>query len=79
MRSHPIPEVGLPDPERDTSPICEEVDEFDDTGLEGGAHGGVCHFNGRVFTVGDYVRSGNELLHCEGRGVWIRSGELRPR
>lgn len=79
MRNHPIPEVGLPDLERETSPICDEVEEFDDAGLEAGAHGGVCHFNGRAFRVGDYVQSGNELLHCEGRGVWVRSGELRPR
>lgn len=80
MRNHPIADVGVPDPERDTSPICDEPDElFDDSGLDDDTHGGACYFNGRAFAVGEYVRSGSELLHCEGRGVWVRSGELRPR
>lgn len=79
MRNHPIPEVGVPDPNRDTSPICDEFDAFDDSGVDDDAHGGVCYFNDRAFALGEYVQSGSELLHCEGRGVWVRSGELRPR
>jgi hypothetical protein len=37
---------------------------------------GVCYFNGVPYRVGDYVLSGNELLHGEERGIWIRRGEL---
>ncbi len=68
-----IPQVGAPDPERNTSPIFDEDDEISfDLELESG----VCYFNGAPYRVGDYVLSGNELLHCEERGVWIRRGEL---
>jgi len=28
--------------------------------------------------VGQYLRSGSELLHCEERGIWVRKGETRP-
>jgi hypothetical protein len=38
----------------------------------------VCYFNGVAYSVGQYVRSGSELLHCEERGVWVRKGEMRP-
>jgi hypothetical protein len=68
-----IPQVGAPDPELNTSPIFDEEDEISlDTELETG----VCYFNGTPYRVGDYVLSGNELLHCEERGIWIRRGEL---
>jgi hypothetical protein len=39
---------------------------------------GACYFNGAAYPIGDYVRSGSELLHCEERGVWVRVGEMRP-
>jgi len=68
-----IPQVGAPDPERNTSPIFDEDDEIS---LDMELETGVCYFNGVAFRVGDYVLSGNELLHCEERGVWIRRGEL---
>ena len=68
-----IPQVGAPDPERNTSPIFDEGDEISlDTEIETGA----CYFNGVAYRVGDYVLSGNELLHGEERGIWIRRGEL---
>ena len=71
-----IPQVGAPDPELNTSPIFDEDDEISlDLELETG----VCYFNGTAFRVGDYVTSGNELLHCEERGVWILRGEFRDR
>jgi len=40
---------------------------------------GVCYFNGAVYALGTYVLSGDELLRCERRGVWVREGELRPK
>lgn len=74
MTEH-IPDVGAPDPERKTSPIFDEDEELSlDLELEASA----CYFNGASYPIGQYVRSGSELLRCEGRGVWMRSGEVRP-
>lgn len=68
-----IPEVGAPDPEKKTSPIFDEDDEsWVDLELESG----VCYFNDATYPIGQWVRSGSELLHCEGRGLWVRKGEL---
>lgn len=74
MTKH-VPQVGAPDPEANTSPIFDEDDEVS---LDAELETGVCYFNGVAYAIGDYVRSGDELLRCEGRGVWIREGELRP-
>lgn len=78
MRDHHVPVVGAPDPELGTSPIFDEFDEFEEAVVAAEGDRGVCYFNDRTFPVGSYVQSGDELLHCEGRGVWVRSGELRP-
>ena len=72
-----VPQVGAPDPERKTSPIFDE-DEMDDLSLDLELEAGVCYFNGESYPIGQYVRSGDEVLHCEGRGVWFRAGELPP-
>lgn len=65
------PQVGAPDPEKRTSPILDEDEEFEaDLELETGA----CYFNGQSYPIGSYVTSGSELLHCERRGVWVRAG-----
>jgi hypothetical protein len=70
-----IPNVGAPDPELKTSPILDDDEgETLDTELETG----VCYFNGRIHRIGEYVRSGGEVLHCVERGVWIRQGEIEP-
>lgn len=69
------PQVGAPDPEHETSPILDEQQEPSlDLELERGA----CYFNGMPYPIGQYVRSGSELLRCEGRGVWVRKGEIEP-
>ncbi len=69
------PQVGAPDPERKTSPIFDEDDEISlDLELEAP----VCYFNDVSYPIGKYVLSGNEVLRCEGRGVWIREGEAKP-
>lgn len=74
MSDH-VPQVGAPDPELDTSPIIDESEELSlDMELESGA----CYFNGVAYTLGDYVRSGSDLLRCEERGVWVCKGEMRP-
>jgi hypothetical protein len=70
-----IAQVGAPDPERNTSPIFDE-DDYDELSFDLELESGACYFNDVAYRVGDYVLSGNELLHCEERGVWIRRGEL---
>jgi len=69
-------QVGAPDPELETSPI---VGEDDDVEVEPNVPGGGCTFNGVAFRIGDSVLSGDEVLHCEAPGVWVREGEVRPR
>ena len=71
----PVPQVGAPDPELETSPI---FDEYDEMSLDLELEAGVCYFNNVAYPVGQYLRSGSELLHCEERGVWVRKGEMRP-
>ncbi|HWQ40366.1 MAG TPA: hypothetical protein VNM24_17440 [Burkholderiales bacterium] len=74
MTGH-IPDVGAPDPELKTSPILDESEEpSPDADLQAGA----CYFNNVRYPIGQYVRSGSELLHCEERGLWLRKGEVRP-
>ena len=70
-----IPRVGAPDPELNTSPIFDEYEEFS---LDQELEAGVCYFNNVAYPIGAFVLSGSELLQCDGRGVWVRSGELRP-
>ncbi len=73
--SDPIPQLGAPDPELQTSPI---FDEYDELSLDQELESGACYFNGAAFPLGQTIRSGSELLRCEGRGVWVRVGERRP-
>jgi hypothetical protein len=70
MKSH-VPQVGAPDPEKQTSPVLDE-DEESDSSLDLERETGACCFNGQSFPIGSYVLTGSELLHCEERGVWIR-------
>ena len=70
--AHAAPSVGAPDPELKTSPIFDGSE--DGLSLDQELEAGVCYFNDEVFAIGDYVCSGNELLRCEGRGIWVREG-----
>jgi len=72
-----VVQVGAPDPEMRNSPIFDEADA-DYLSLDMELEAGVCYFNGRAYAIGDYVCSGDELLRCEGRGVWVREGSCRP-
>jgi hypothetical protein len=72
MEAINVVNVGAPDPELKNSPILDrESEEFEMLDLE--LESGVCYFNAIAYRDGEYVCSGNELLHCE-RGVWIRKG-----
>ncbi len=75
---HRVPQVGAPDPELKTSPIIDEQEADEELSPDLELEAGVCYFNGVAYAIGDYVRSGSELLHCEERGVWVRKGEMRP-
>lgn len=71
-----VPQVGAPDPELETSPIFDDSDEISlDQELEAGA----CYFNGAAYPLGQVVMSGEELLRCDGKGVWVRAGERPPK
>ncbi|UCG96691.1 MAG: hypothetical protein JSW31_13920 [Burkholderiales bacterium] len=74
MTDH-APQVGAPDPEKKTSPIFDEDEEY---ALDLDSETGACYFNDVAYPVGQYVLSGTELLHCEGKGLWVRRGEVRP-
>lgn len=76
MKAH-TPQVGAPDPERRTSPIFDD-DDNEELSLDLELETGVCYFNDVAYAIGQYVRSGSELLRCEERGVWVREGEVRP-
>ena len=65
-------QVGAPDHERRCSPI---IDDEDDLTLDVEIEAGVCYFNDKPYTIGSYVMSGDEVLHCEERGVWVKKGE----
>jgi len=71
--AQPHPQVGAPDPERETSPIVGDEDEVE---VEPNVAGGRCYFNGVAYGIGDCVLSGAELLRCQAPGVWVREGEL---
>jgi hypothetical protein len=66
-------QVGAPDPELKTSPILDDEDR-EDYSPEVDEGEGFCFFNDQSFALGDYICSGNELLRCEERGVWVREG-----
>ena len=66
-----IPKVGAPDPELKNSPVFDNVD-YDFLSLD--LESGVCYFNEKSYSIGDNVCSGDELLRCEERGVWVREG-----
>jgi len=67
------PNVGAPDPELKNSPIFDNAD-YDELSLDLELETGVCYFNALSYAIGSYVCSGDELLRCEGRGVWFREG-----
>lgn len=73
--SSPHPQVGLPDPDRETSPIVGDEEEVE---VEPNVPGGRCIFNGVGYEIGAFVQSGAEVLRCEPPGVWVREGVLRP-
>jgi hypothetical protein len=70
MKTPRPPQVGAPDPELKTSPILDRSDE-DLLSLDLELETGVCYFNDASYALGDYVYSGEQLLRCEERGLWV--------
>jgi hypothetical protein len=70
-----IPNVGVPDPELKTSPILDEMAE---ESLDSEFEESVCYFNAVPYPIGQYVRCGDDVLRCVGRGVWLRCAEIKP-
>lgn len=71
---HTMQNVGAPDPEYRTSPIFDEADD-EYLSLDRDMETGVCYFNGAAYRIGQYICSGDELLRCAARGIWVREGE----
>jgi hypothetical protein len=68
-----LPDVGAPDPDRETSPIADECYGDDEAAPEPGDEvDGVCLYNDAPYEVGAYVWAGDEVLRCERGGVWMR-------
>jgi hypothetical protein len=71
---HQAPQLGAPDPERRNSPIFDRWDN-DELSFDSELESSGCYFNDRQFAIGEYVRSGDELLHCTERGIWLKVTE----
>lgn len=68
-----LPDLGAPDPEQHNSPIFDDSSD-EELSLDLELEEGVCYFNNESFKIGNYICSGNEMLHCTGRGIWVRKG-----
>lgn len=71
-------DVGAADPELNTSPILEEMDEeYDVLALEVEDQS-VCWFNDASYADGSYVCSSSRIrLYCD-KGLWLRRGGCDP-
>jgi hypothetical protein len=74
---HHAPQVGAPDPERHNSPIIDRQESEEPT-LDYEMESDACYFNDQRYEIGEYVRSGDELLHCAEHGIWLKLAEERP-
>jgi hypothetical protein len=66
------PQVGAPDSELKTSPIFERESDEEALSPDLELEEGVCYFNDVSYAIGQYVRSGGDLLRCSERGIWLR-------
>lgn len=69
-----LPQVGAPDTELRTSPIFDDGDD-ELLSLDRELESAACYFNGKPYEFGKYVLSGDEVLYCDDRGIWVRKGE----
>lgn len=71
------PQVGAPDPERNNSPVAEEMDEEYEVLRREVPGEPVCWFNDQSYGHGSYVCSGSDLLRCD-YGLWVNEGSCDP-
>jgi hypothetical protein len=70
-------DVGVADPELNTSPIAEEGDDETEVLRQEVPGETVCYFNNQSFTTGAYIKTGTVLLKCD-YGIWIPAGPADP-
>jgi len=70
-------DVGVPDPELNTSPIADETDEETEVLRQEVPGEPVCYFNNRSFKTGAYIKSGTSILKCD-YGIWVPAGPADP-
>ncbi len=68
-----IQQVGAADPELRTSPIFDDAEESF-LSLDYELESPFCYFNSESFIIGQFVCSGQQMLKCNGRGVWVAEG-----
>lgn len=72
-----IEDVGVADPELNTSPIADEGDEETEVLRQEMPGEPVCYFNNKSFKTGDYIKTGAVVLKCD-YGLWIPAGPADP-
>jgi hypothetical protein len=55
----PVPQVGAPAPELETSPIIDQLEEYDEAAPDIELEVGVCYFNGVLDPFDGFERSGS--------------------
>jgi hypothetical protein len=68
------PQVGVPDPERRSSPVQTDPEQsFELLREQVGDEAAGCYFNDHFYPDGTRVLSGSTYLRCE-RGIWMEEG-----
>ena len=62
-------DVGVADPELNTSPIADEADDETEVLRQEMPGEPVCYFNSKSFDTGAYIKSGTIIYKCD-YGVW---------
>ncbi len=70
-------DVGVADPELNTSPIADETYDEIEVLRQGMPGEPVCYFNNKSYKTGAYVKSGTSILKCD-YGIWIPAGPADP-
>ncbi len=70
-------DVGVADPELNTSPIADEADDEIEVLRQEMPGEPVCYFNNTSYKTGAYIKSGTTILKCD-YGIWIPAGPADP-
>ncbi len=72
-----LTDVGAPDPELETSPIADAIDDDFDVLRQEVPGEPACLYNGQRYDNGAYVRSGAQVMRCD-YGIWVPAGPADP-